>query len=147
MLEVALLNRNLPARPGRGSFSKDQRERPTQSEGCRGQHLVGDQPRAVLPARQHEATVVERLEFGPMPDADHGRIGQALGDALHEGLLRVAVERGGGLVHHDDVRRLNEELGEGQALLFASRESAFPRDFLVDAVHEMPQFGVAKGLL
>ena len=58
----------------------------------------------------------------PVGDDDRGpALERRLERPLH-GRLGLRVEMGGGLVEDDDVRRLEEEAGEGDALLLAARE-------------------------
>jgi hypothetical protein len=47
-----------------------------------------------------------------MTDADQRRVRQALEHQPHELVLALRIERGGGLVHDDDVRPVEEDAGE-----------------------------------
>ena len=69
---------------------------------------------------EHELAPVIGLELRAMSDADHGRIGDLLIDELQQLCLAVGVERRGGFIHHNQVRAVNEQAGEGEPLLFAA---------------------------
>src|SRR6185312_4834543 len=82
---------------------------------------------------------------GRQPVGDNER-GAALGDALQsilDVLLGVAVERGGGLVQHQNRRRLEDRAGDGDALLFTAGElEAALADFGVVALGRLPDDAV-----
>ncbi len=61
------------------------------------------------------------------------------GDALLQQVERVHVEVVGGLVHHEEVRRLREQPGEQQPVAFPAGQRADGRVQLVRPEQELPQ--------
>ncbi len=72
-----------------------------------------------------------------MPDAEDGRVGKPFLNQLHQQFLTVLVERRRGFVHDDDVGLVDEQPGEGDALLLAAGERLVPRRFLLDPVLQL----------
>ncbi len=79
--------------------------------------------------------VADRREA--MRDHERGATGERGAQRVLHRELGFGVEVGGGLVEDDDVGGLEEEAGDGEALLLASRESvAAIADEGVDAIRE-----------
>jgi hypothetical protein len=66
--------------------------------------------------------VGEAVDTGVMRDDDDGAVGskRRLLQDLEHGLAGLGVERGGGLVAHDESRRVDEGAGDRDALLLAA---------------------------
>src|SRR5262245_54799489 len=74
-----------------------------------------------LASCQHDFTAVKILKLGTMRDADQSRARQLLDERLHHLVLTFRVERGSCFVKHDDVRVVQEQARESEALFFAAR--------------------------
>src|SRR6185369_5671791 len=72
--------------------------------------------------------------------------GEALHQKLHQALLARRIEGRRGLVHHDDVRAVEKDAGEGEALLLAAGEHPFPARVLVEAIDVVPETHVLQRL-
>src|SRR5215467_133801 len=94
---------------------------------------------------QDELAVVEGFELFPMPDADHGGLGEPLHQKLHQMFLTRWIEGGGGFVHDDDVRAMDEDARKRQALLFAAGQDLLPARVFVEAVEEMAEPNFLQG--
>src|SRR4051794_35241800 len=67
-------------------------------------------------AFQVDLAVVIALEPGPMRDVDDRRVRDSIAQELHHLRLAEFVESGGRLVHDDEVRLLQDDTGESEAL-------------------------------
>ena len=95
--------------------------------------------RAAAPALEHDLPAVERLELGPMADADdRGRV-ELVGQQLHQFVLALGIERRGGLVQHDDVGPMQQDPRERESLLLAARERLVPGRFLVEPIDQVAE--------
>src|SRR5262245_66593153 len=81
---------------------------------------------------------MECLELRAMTDADEGHT-LTIDQRLHEFLLTFWIESRRCLVENDDVRIVQKNAGEGQALLFTTRQHLIPGAFLVEPIGEMVQ--------
>src|SRR5215207_2259995 len=89
---------------------------------------------------QHELACVKCFEFGTVPDTDNGGFRESLQDQSHQLVLAHWVEGGGGLVHHDNIRAMDEQVGKRESLLFSAREYVFPVCvFFIKPVEKMAQ--------
>ena len=96
------------------------------------------------PALQHDLALWN-FELGPVADADDGRLRAALAEELHQLFLALRIERRRRFVHHDDVRLVQEDAGEGEALLLAARQGLVPGRLLVDALDQMAEADMLEG--
>ena len=106
---------------------------------------VADQLGPAAPALQHDLSVVERFELGPVADADQRGLFRLLAQELHQLVLALGIERGGRLVEHDDVRVVQEDAGEGETLLLAARQRLVPRRLVLDALDQMVEADALEG--
>ena len=79
-----------------------------------------DEARAFTVIFQYELALVECFKLGAVSDADHGGFGEPLHDQSHQMVLARRIESGSGLVHHDDVRPMDEDAGECEPLHFTA---------------------------
>ena len=93
-----------------------------------GVEAVGGQQLGV-PSLLHDAAVGHHQDHvgfphrrQPVGDDQGGPPGQGDLEGLLDGLLRFGVEMGGGLVEDDDVGRLEQQPGDGDALLLPARQ-------------------------
>jgi hypothetical protein len=69
-----------------------------------------------LRAHQLDLPVEVFLETGTMGDADHGRSGKVRAQEIEHAGLALLVERRRRLIHDDDLRRVDQQPHEGEAL-------------------------------
>src|SRR5215216_6703474 len=87
---------------------------------------VADEAGAALGAHQPQAAVVEGLGLGALADRDDGRRRELALDEPHQHRLAALVERRGRLVEDRDLRLLQEQPREGEALALAARQDLVP---------------------
>jgi hypothetical protein len=107
---------------------------------------VADEARRAALALEDDLAAVERLELGPVADADDGRVLELVGEQGHELVLALGIERGGRFVEDDDVGPMQQEPSEGEALPLSARQRLVPRRFLVDPLDEVFESDLAQRL-
>jgi hypothetical protein len=77
------------------------------------------------------------FEFGPMTDANDGRLFELLGQKLHQPIFTLRVERRGCFVQQDYIRSAKKDSCKRQALLLPARQDLIPRTFFVEVLDEV----------
>src|SRR5262245_62865331 len=79
-----------------------------------------------------------------MANAQKGDL-RPLNEQLHEQILALGIERGSGLVEHDDIRLVKQDTRKRQALLLAARKRLVPGSFVVEFVDEGLEADLIEG--
>ena len=107
---------------------------------CKGQLAAATRSsRHRARAKQFELPVVVLLDGLPVADADHDRVGQFVPKQPVEHQFQAFVQRGGRLVEEHHLRLVEQDAGEGDALLFADRQHLGPVLDFVDPNDEVRQ--------
>jgi len=84
------------------------------------QRDVTDQLGAADAALKHELAAVELLQLRAMADADDGKPRHLVDQKLHQRVLALRIQRGGGFIEHDNVGPVQQQARNRQTLLFAA---------------------------
>ena len=93
----------------------------TRQDGLRSAIDVADELCAPAPALENDLSTMKGFEFGPMTDANDGRVFELLGQELHQLTFTLRVERRGCFVQHDYIWSVKEDSRKRQALLLPAR--------------------------
>ena len=88
-------------------------------------------------AREHETTLVKRLQRRAMPDRDDGGVGQTLAQEQVKRSLRRFIERCRGLIQKKKIGRMENRARDAETLLLAKREHAVPVRLLIEALRKL----------
>lgn len=95
---------------------------------------IADKLCPALAPLQCDLAAMEGLQLGAMRHAYDGDIRQFADHRLHHLVLALFVERRGRFIQHDNVRAMQQQAREGEALLFAARQRLVPWRFFLDPV-------------
>ncbi|MCY1517971.1 hypothetical protein D9M68_526750 [compost metagenome] len=90
---------------------------------------------------------MEIRQGAAVADADQHGVAHFVAQQRVEGVLQTFVHGRGGFVEEDDLRPIEQDPGEGQALLLADGEDARPVGADVQAVHQVGEVDLAQCLL
>src|SRR5215207_318081 len=122
------------ASPGRGAgFEKATRLRRLGYLSFTLQHKL------IATARECDIALVESIERRAVSDRDDGGGRQFLLEQPIQRLLRGLVERRGGLIEEQVLRRMQQRACDSKPLLFAERQRSVPVSVLVGLRRELGQ--------